>query len=81
MEQVRDEAHRSAITFQRSRREKRGKTSALDAIPGIGPQKRKLLLREFKSLKSIRSQSPEALSRVPGITINLGEAILSALAE
>ena len=81
LEQVRDEAHRSAITFQRSRREKRGKTSALDAIPGIGPQKRKLLLREFKSLKSIRSQSPEALSRVPGITINLGEAILSALAE
>jgi excinuclease ABC subunit C len=81
LEQVRDEAHRFAITFQRNRREKRGKTSALDAISGIGPQRRKLLLNEFKTLKHIRSQSPESLSRVPGITRDLGRRILAALGE
>ena len=79
LEQVRDEAHRFAITFQRSRREKRGKTSALDAVPGIGPQKRKLLLREFKSLKNIRSQTVESLCRIPGITEDLAGRILETL--
>lgn len=81
LEQVRDEAHRFAITFQRNRRERKGKTSALDAVPGIGPQKRRLLLREFRSLKNIRNQTPESLSRIPGITEALGQRILEALSD
>ncbi|WDP89613.1 MAG: excinuclease ABC subunit UvrC [Desulfobacter sp.] len=80
LEQVRDEAHRFAITFQRSRREKRAGLSALDHIPGVGPAKKRLLLKEFKGVANIRKQSPENLSKLPGITRELAVAILASLA-
>ncbi len=79
LEQIRDEAHRSAITFQRSRREKRSKLSALDGIPGIGPKKKKLLLTTFKGVDNIRGQTPETLSALPGITLKMARDLLDAL--
>ncbi len=81
LEQIRDEAHRSAITFQRSRREKRGKLSVLDGIPGIGPKKKKLLLTTFKGIDHIRTQSPEDLAALPGITLDMARNLLHVLSD
>lgn len=81
LEQIRDEAHRSAVTFQRSRREKRGKLSVLDEIPGIGPKKKKLLLTTFKGIDNIRSRSPEELAALPGITPEMARNLLQVLSE
>ncbi|HCY85971.1 MAG TPA: excinuclease ABC subunit C, partial [Desulfobacteraceae bacterium] len=81
LEQVRDEAHRFAITFQRKRREKRAGQSALDTIPGIGPKKRRLLLTRFKGVENIKRQSVDELAELPGITRELAEIILVSLAK
>ncbi len=79
LEQIRDEAHRFAVTFQRRRREKRSSLSALDGIPGIGPKKKRLLLRQFKGVENIRQQDPGILAGVPGITEALAREVLAAL--
>lgn len=79
LQRVRDEAHRWAITFQRGRRRERALKSQLDRIPGIGPQRRNLLLRHFESLADIKAASPEELSAVPGISRRLAETIAKAL--
>ncbi len=79
LEQIRDEAHRFAITFQRKRREKRGITSALDDITGIGPQRKKMLLKKFQGIKNLQSASMEDLCTLPGITPTIAENILTAL--
>ncbi|MCG8637311.1 MAG: excinuclease ABC subunit UvrC [Desulfobacterales bacterium] len=79
LEQVRDEAHRFAITFQRKRREKRGSLSALDSIPGIGPKKKRLLLTRFKGVEKIKKQTADTLMELPGITRALAEDILTRL--
>ena len=79
LEQVRDEAHRFAITFNRQRREKRGTTSALDAIPGIGPAKKKVLLQHFKGISAMGKSSLDELTALPGITPQLAKRILDAL--
>ncbi len=68
LQQVRDEAHRVAISFHRHRRSKGTLKSGLDTIPGIGPVKRTALLRHFGSLKRILAASEEQLLQVPGIT-------------
>jgi excinuclease ABC subunit C len=69
LQKIRDEAHETAIRFHRKRRQKRTLTSALDDIPGIGPIKRKRLLRHFGSVERIRSASEEELRQVKGITV------------
>ncbi len=80
LEQVRDEAHRFAITFNRKRREKRGTTSALDGIQGIGPAKKKVLLQHFKGISAIGNSSMDELTALPGITPVLAKRLLEALA-
>lgn len=67
LQRVRDEAHRVAIGFHRKRRTQRSRTSALDAIPGLGPSKAKALLRHFGSVARIRTASAEELMSVQGI--------------
>jgi excinuclease ABC subunit C len=62
---VRDEAHRFAITYHRSRRDKAMTKSILDDIPGLGPTRRKRLLKEFGSVKKIRTMTEEELVAVP----------------
>ncbi|MBI2426925.1 MAG: excinuclease ABC subunit UvrC [Candidatus Kerfeldbacteria bacterium] len=66
IQRMRDEAHRFAITFYRKRHEKGTVRSFLDDIPGIGPVKRKLLIKTFGSLEGIRTASTEALEKAVG---------------
>ncbi|MDO9348774.1 MAG: excinuclease ABC subunit UvrC, partial [Anaerolineales bacterium] len=68
VQRIRDEAHRFAITAHRKRRAKQGIASALDSIPGIGPARRKSLLKHFGSVDKIRDASVIELAAVPGIT-------------
>lgn len=68
LQQIRDEAHAHAIGFHRKRRQKRLITSALDQIPGIGPIKRKQLLKRFGSIERIRAATDEQLLAIPSIT-------------
>ncbi len=66
LQRVRDEAHRSAITYQTLLRGKRATTSLLDAIPGVGPSTRKTLIRRFGSVRGVRLASLDELSAVVG---------------
>jgi len=80
VQRVRDEAHRFAITAHRKRRSKLGLASQLDAIPGIGPTRRKALLKHFGSIKAIRAASEEELAAAPKMNANLAEAVKAHLA-
>ena len=79
IQRIRDEAHRFAITAHRKKRTRLGMASALDSIPGIGPARRKALLKQFGSVDMIKAASPEELSNVPGITRALAESIQAHL--
>ncbi|MCG8564261.1 MAG: excinuclease ABC subunit UvrC, partial [Desulfobacterales bacterium] len=79
LEQVRDEAHRFAITFNRQRREKRGIASSLDGVPGIGPAKKKVLLQHFKGISAIGKSSMDELTSLPGISPALAKRLLESL--
>ncbi len=68
LQHIRDEAHRFAITYHRNKRSKTILQSELDAIPGIGPAKKKALLKHFGSLKKIKEATQEQLCCVKGIT-------------
>jgi len=76
---VQEEVHRFAIRFHRNKRIKNQNKSLLDGIQGIGPQKKKALLKEFGSVKRIREASVEELCRVKGIHHKLAGEIKEAL--
>lgn len=75
IQQVRDEAHRFAVTGHRQRRGKAQKASLLDEIPGIGAKRRSRLVTHFGGLKGVANARVEDLSRVPGISRQLAETI------
>jgi excinuclease ABC subunit C len=75
LQRIRDEAHRFAITAHRSRRIKSGLASQLDEVPGIGPARRRALLKSFGSVDALRAASVEQISQVKGITPALAESI------
>ncbi len=75
LERLRDEAHRFAITRHRRLRGKEALHSVLDEIPGIGPARRKLLIKHFGSLEKIRAASPEELAAVPGLPQGSADAV------
>lgn len=79
IQRVRDEAHRFAITAHRKARGKIGVASRLDAIPGIGPKRRKALLERFGDIEGIRQATVEALQEVPGINEETAQALKSGL--
>lgn len=79
LQRIRDEAHRFAITHQRQRRVRMGVASQLDSIPGIGPTRRRALLKHFGSLDAIREASVEQIAAVPGISRELAETIKAEL--
>jgi len=80
VQRVRDEAHRFAITSHRARRDKIGMVSQLEAIPGVGPSKRKALLKAYgNSIDAIRAASADDLARVPGITPRIAALIKESL--
>jgi excinuclease ABC subunit C len=79
LQQIRDEAHRFALTYHRSRRAKRMTRSVLDGVPGLGPVRRKKLLRVFGSVKRMREASVEELASVPGVPEAVAEEVFAAL--
>jgi excinuclease ABC subunit C len=81
VQRVRDEAHRFAITYHRNIRGKKGLRSQLDDVPGVGPTRKKALLRHFGSLKAMRAASVDELAAVPGMTRRTAEELKRALAE
>ena len=81
IQHIRDEAHRFAITGHRQRRGKQRMTSELEGIAGIGPKRRRELLRHFGGLPGLRGASSEAIAGVPGINRRLAETIYNALHE
>ena len=72
---IRDEAHRFAITYHRSRREKRTISSELDGIKGIGPTRKKKLIEAFGDVKSIAEASIEQINAVKGVDITTARAV------
>ena len=81
VQQIRDEAHRFAITGHRSRRNRRRRTSTLQALPGIGPVLRQRLLSEFGGLPGVRRAGVEDLSRIRGISPRLARAVYESLRD
>lgn len=81
MQRIRDEAHRSAIEYQRSRRTSRIRTSVLDEIPGIGPARRAALLRRFGSTARMRDATSAEIAEVPGVGAEVAQRILAKLHE
>jgi excinuclease ABC subunit C len=67
LQHLRDEAHRFAITYHRKKREKRALASPLDELPGVGPARKKALLKRFGSLTRLRKASAEEIGETPGI--------------
>jgi excinuclease ABC subunit C len=79
LQRVRDEAHRFAITFHRSKRSKRMTASALDAVPGLGEHRRKALVTHFGSVARLKQASVDEITSVPGIGVATAAAVLAAL--
>jgi len=79
IQRIRDEAHRFAITAHRSRRGKIGLTSRLDAIPGLGPTRRKELILRFGSIEAILAARPEEIAGIKGISLQLAQQIKAQL--
>lgn len=75
LQRVRDEAHRFAIGFHRHKREKRATSSRLDSIPGVGPTRKKMLLKHFGSAKAVMDASVRDLALVEGISEALAQVI------
>ena len=79
VQRIRDEAHRFAITAHREKRSKMAVASELDAVPGIGPARRKALLRHFGSLEAVRQASLEELAAAPGMTQAAAQSVRERL--
>lgn len=79
LQRIRDEAHRFAITAHRNRRTREGLASRLDAVPGIGPVRRRALLTRFGSIEAIQEASLEELTGVTGITQEIAQALKTQL--
>ncbi|MGH3305269.1 MAG: excinuclease ABC subunit UvrC [Streptosporangiaceae bacterium] len=79
LQRVRDEAHRFAITYHRSRRAAALTTSELDGVPGLGPARRATLLRRFGSVRKLRAASVPEIAAVPGFGRRTAEAVYRAL--
>ena len=79
LQRIRDEAHRFAISYHRSKRSKRMTASALDTVPGLGEARRKALVTHFGSVARLRQASVEEITAVPGIGVATAAAVREAL--
>lgn len=81
LRRIRDEAHRFALTYHRNLRGKATRGSVLDAIPGVGPKRKKELIRHFGTIKKIRAATLDELSEVTGISAKLAAEIYQHLQQ
>lgn len=81
LQRVRDEAHRFAITYQRSKRTRRLKSSPLDEVAGLGETRKQAVIKHFGSVKKLRSATIDQIQEVPGIGRKTAETIAVALAQ
>jgi excinuclease ABC subunit C len=79
LQRVRDEAHRFALGFHRQRRESKARESILDALPGVGPARKRALIRHFGSPERLLAASSDELESVPGVPAKTGRRIYAAL--
>jgi excinuclease ABC subunit C len=79
LQRIRDEAHRFALGFHRQRRDTRARKSILDALPGVGPARKRALIQHFGSPERLLAASPEELEGVPGVPAKTGRQIYAAL--
>jgi excinuclease ABC subunit C len=79
LQHVRDEAHRYAVAYHRQKRERRALASPLDDVPGVGPARKKALLRRFGSLARLASATPDEIAATPGVGPALAQAISDRL--
>jgi excinuclease ABC subunit C len=79
LQRIRDEAHRFALGFHRQRRGAVAHTSIIDALPGVGPARKRALLQHFGSPERLLAASPEDFEGVPGVPAKTGRAIYAAL--
>jgi excinuclease ABC subunit C len=79
LQRIRDEAHRFAIGFHRSRRDARAKESILDALPGVGPARKRALIRHFGSPERLLEATRDELEGVPGVPPRVGRRVYAAL--
>ncbi|MFE7458612.1 excinuclease ABC subunit UvrC [Streptomyces sp. NPDC057554] len=81
LQRIRDEAHRFAITYQRSKRAKRVRSSPLDDVAGLGETRKQALIKHFGSVKKLRQATIEEICEVPGIGRRTAESVAAALAS
>lgn len=81
LQRVRDEAHRFAITYQRTKRAKRFRAGPLDEVPGLGETRKQALIKHFGSVKKLRAATVEQICEVPGIGRKTAETIAVTLAR
>jgi excinuclease ABC subunit C len=81
LQRVRDEAHRFAITYQRTKRAKRFKAGPLDEVRGLGDARKRTLIKHFGSVKRLRAATIDQICEVPGVGRKTAEAIAVALAQ
>ena len=79
LQQVRDEAHRFAITYHRQQRSKRMRSSVLDSVPGLGPQRRTDLVKHFGSVKKLKAATVEEICEVNGFGPKLAQTVYESL--
>jgi excinuclease ABC subunit C len=79
LQRIRDEAHRFALGFHRRRRDAKARESILDALPGVGPARKRALIQHFGSPERLLEASPEELEGVPGVPAKVGRQVHAAL--
>ena len=80
VQRIRDEAHRFAVTYHQKIRERRAVRSILDEVPGVGPARKRALLRKFGSVKGMRGATADELAQVPGVSSALAARIQEVIA-
>ena len=79
IQRLRDEAHRFAITHHRSLRGKTSVSSRLDGVAGVGPARRKSILRHFKTVEALRAATVEEIAQVPGLPESVAQNVYAML--
>jgi excinuclease ABC subunit C len=79
VQRIRDEAHRFAVTYHRNVRAKAGTRSALDEVPGVGPKRKRALIKKYGSVQRIREADVDDIAATPGFTTRLAERLKAAI--